>query len=41
MGLNEIRTALKVDLKKPAADQPGLHVGHRPVTCIGAIAYLS
>ncbi|KAI4207920.1 MAG: hypothetical protein LQ346_000257 [Caloplaca aetnensis] len=25
MGLNEIRTALKVDLKKPAAEQPGLH----------------
>ncbi|KAL8774943.1 MAG: hypothetical protein Q9209_000422 [Squamulea sp. 1 TL-2023] len=25
MGLSEIRTALKVDLKKPAADQPGLH----------------
>ncbi|KAI4255287.1 MAG: hypothetical protein L6R42_006815 [Xanthoria sp. 1 TBL-2021] len=25
MGMNEIRTALKVDLKKPAADQPGLH----------------
>ena len=27
MGLHEIRTALKVDLQKPAADQPGLHVG--------------
>ena len=26
MGLNEIRTAMKVDLKKPAAEQPGLHV---------------
>lgn len=26
MGLNEIRTALKVDLTKPAAEQPGLHV---------------
>ncbi|KAL9639435.1 MAG: hypothetical protein Q9204_001094 [Flavoplaca sp. TL-2023a] len=25
MGMNEIRTALKVDLKRPAADQPGLH----------------
>ncbi|KAL8713879.1 MAG: hypothetical protein Q9220_002025 [cf. Caloplaca sp. 1 TL-2023] len=25
MGLTEIRTALKVDLKKPAAEQPGLH----------------
>lgn len=28
MGVNEIRTALKVDLKKPAAEQPGLHVYH-------------
>ena len=27
MGLKEIRTAMKVDLKKPAADQEGLHVG--------------
>ena len=26
MGLTEIRTAMKVDLKKPAAEQPGLHV---------------
>ena len=26
MGLHEIRTAMKVDLKKPAAEQPGLHV---------------
>ncbi|KAG7009157.1 hypothetical protein G7Y79_00003g010250 [Physcia stellaris] len=25
MGLTEIRTAMKVDLKKPAAEQPGLH----------------
>jgi len=23
---SEIRTAMKVDLKKPAAEQPGLHV---------------
>ncbi|KAL8928495.1 MAG: hypothetical protein Q9208_001729 [Pyrenodesmia sp. 3 TL-2023] len=30
MGLNEIRTALKVDLKKPAAEQPGLHVRRVP-----------
>lgn len=28
MGLTEIRTAMKVDLKKPAAEQPGLHVSH-------------
>lgn len=26
MGLKEIRTALKVDLDKPASQQPGLHV---------------
>lgn len=26
MGLTEIRTALKVDLAKPADQQPGLHV---------------
>ena len=26
MGLTEIRTAMKVDLKKPASEQPGLHV---------------
>lgn len=25
MGLTEIRTAMKVDLKKPASEQPGLH----------------
>jgi hypothetical protein len=26
MGLKGIRTALKVDLNKPAREQPGLHV---------------
>jgi len=26
MGIKGIRTALKVDLDKPARDQPGLHV---------------
>jgi formamidase len=26
MGIKGIRTALKVDLEKPARDQPGLHV---------------
>lgn len=26
MGLTEIRTAMQVDLKKPAAEQSGLHV---------------
>ena len=26
MPQSEIRTAMKVDLKKPAAEQPGLHV---------------
>ena len=26
MGMTEIRTALKVDFKKPASEQPGLHV---------------
>ena len=26
MGTKEIRTALKVDLNRPAKDQPGLHV---------------
>ena len=26
MGMTEIRTAIKVDLKKPADQQPGLHV---------------
>ncbi|KAL8729688.1 MAG: hypothetical protein Q9181_004909 [Wetmoreana brouardii] len=30
MGFNEIRTALKVELKKPAAEQPGLHVNPLP-----------
>ncbi|KAL8902524.1 MAG: hypothetical protein Q9207_004622 [Kuettlingeria erythrocarpa] len=30
MGLQEIRTALKVDLKKPAAEQSGLHVSRVP-----------
>jgi formamidase len=26
MGIKGIRTALKVDLDKPASEQPGLHV---------------
>lgn len=26
MGIKELRTALKVDLNRPAKDQPGLHV---------------
>lgn len=31
MGVKEIRTAIKVDLDKPAWEQPGLHV--RPSQC--------
>ena len=30
MGMTEIRTALKVDLKKPADQQPVLHVCTTP-----------
>ncbi|KAL9598950.1 MAG: hypothetical protein Q9179_003729 [Wetmoreana sp. 5 TL-2023] len=36
MGLNEIRTALKVDLKKPAAEQPGLHVNRSPILILSS-----
>lgn len=36
MGKSEVRTAMKVDLNKPAAEQPGLHVIYKqPLTGFG------